>query len=31
VIVRQRLQPRMRALQGNRFKKGHSVHSLSSS
>ena len=27
VIVRQRLQPRVRALKGNRFKKGHSVHS----
>ena len=27
VIVRQRLQPRMRALKGNRFKKGHSIHS----
>ena len=24
VIVRQRLQPRVRALKGNRFKKGHS-------
>ena len=31
LVVRQRLEPRVRALKGNRFKKGHFNYSLSSS